>query len=266
MYGERTLSDDPNVRQRTDQPFSQLDYAVYLGKAPTTDHLLGASVRDLPLHGRTAQSITAFGDENLLLVMTPIGHLSGWLFANLWWMVALLGVLVSVTFGGLIKRLLARRDVALALAEENERLYSEQRHIAETLQMSLLPDTLDAPAGVSVAARYWPAGSANLIGGDFYDMFHVDGDRWAFAIGDVCGKGIEAAALTGLARHTLRTAARTRALLPTCCNRSHHGAPRPPAGRRSARHASDTSPGCRDGFVPCRALPRRASTAIAAPR
>ena len=208
VYGERTLSVDPNVRRRTDQPFAQLDYAIYLGSEPTNDHLLGASVRDLPLHGRHVAQVTPFGDENLLLVMTPIGHLSGWLFANLWWMVLGLGVLVTGAFGSLTKRLLARRDVALALAEENERLYAEQRHIAETLQLSLLPDFLAEPAGVSVAARYWPAGSANLIGGDFYDLFVVDDDRWAVAIGDVCGKGIEAAALTGLARHTLRTAAR----------------------------------------------------------
>ena len=208
VYGERTLSVDPNVRRRNDQPFAQLDYAIYLGSKPLDDHLLGASVRGLPLHGRHAAQVTPFGDDNLLLVMSPIGQLSGWLFANLWWMVLALGALVTGAFGALTKRLLARRDVAMALADENERLYGEQRHIAETLQLSLLPDMRATPTGVSVAARYWPAGSANLIGGDFYDLFVVDDDRWAVAIGDVCGKGIEAAALTGLARHTLRTAAR----------------------------------------------------------
>jgi serine phosphatase RsbU (regulator of sigma subunit) len=222
VYGERTLSADPNVRRLTGQPFSQLDYAIYLGTTPTTGHLLGASVQSLPLSGRHAQQATPFGDQTLLLVMRPIGHLSGWLFANLWWIVALLGLLVCAAFGGLIKRLLARRDVALALAEENQRLYSEQRHIAETLQMSLLPDTLAAPTGVSVTARYWPAGSANLIGGDFYDLFVVSPDRWAFAIGDVCGKGIEAAALTGLARHTLRTAARHFSTPPDVLQSVHH--------------------------------------------
>ncbi len=124
VYGERTLSVDPNVRRRNDEPFAQLDYAIYLGSAPNADHLLGASVRDLPLHGRHATQVTPFGDDNLLLVMTPIGHLSGWLFANLWWMVLALGVLVTGAFGSLTKRLLARRDVALALADENQRLYA----------------------------------------------------------------------------------------------------------------------------------------------
>ena len=209
VYGERTLAADPNIRRRTDEPFSQLNYAIYLGNQPTTDHLLGASVRNLPITGRTAQQVVEFGDSNLLLVMTPIGHLSGDLFANLWWIVACGGVLLSAAFALLTRRLLDRHATALELATDNERLYDEQRHIAETLQLGLLPQHLVGPEGVSVAARYWPAGSANLIGGDFYDLFALEDDRWGLAIGDVCGKGIEAAALTGLARHTLRAAARS---------------------------------------------------------
>ncbi len=208
VYGERTLNADPNVRRRTDEPFAQLNYAIYLGPEPGASHLLGASVRDLPLNGRHAQQIVAFGDKQLLIVMSPIGHLSGDLFANLWWIVVAAGIVVAAAFGALTYRLLERHDTALTLADENERLYDEQRQIAETLQLSLLPQHLDCPEGVSVTARYWPAGSANLIGGDFYDAFKVDDDRWAIAIGDICGKGIEAAALTGLARHTLRDAAR----------------------------------------------------------
>ena len=207
-YGERTLGADPNIRRRTDEPFAQLNYAIYLGVQPTNDHLLGASVRTLPFEGRRALQVVEFGDTNLLIVMTPIGHLSGGLFANLWWIVACGGVLLSAAFALLARRLLDRHHTALELAADNERLYDEQRHIAETLQLGLLPQHLVGPQGVAVAARYWPAGSANLIGGDFYDLFAVDEDRWGLAIGDVCGKGIEAAALTGLARHTLRAAAR----------------------------------------------------------
>jgi serine phosphatase RsbU (regulator of sigma subunit) len=118
--------------------------------------------------------------------------------------------------------LLNRRDTALTLASDNERLYDEQRHIAETLQLGLLPQHLDAPSGVTVAARYWPAGAANLIGGDFYYTFAVGDDRWGIAIGDVCGKGIEAAALTGLARHTLRAAARNSSSPTDVLRAVHH--------------------------------------------
>jgi len=208
VYGERTLNADPNARQRNDQPFAQLDYAIYLGDQVAADHLLTSSLRDLPIEGRTAQKAVPFGNSELLLVMRPIGHLSGDLFAGLWWIVAITGVIVATAFALLVRRLLDRGDVAEELATENERLFGEQREIAETLQLSLLPQHLVAPQGCEVAARYWPAGSANLIGGDFYDMFAVDEHRWGVAIGDVCGKGIEAAALTGLARHTLRAAAR----------------------------------------------------------
>ena len=209
VYAERTLNPDPNARQRNDQPFAQLDYAIYLGDQAAADHLLTSSLRDLPLEGRTAEKAVPFGNSELFLVMKPIGHLSGDLFANLWWIVAITGVVVATAFALLVRRLLDRGDVAEELATENERLFGEQREIAETLQLSLLPQHLVAPQGCEVAARYWPAGSANLIGGDFYDMFAVDETRWGIAIGDVCGKGIEAAALTGLARHTLRAAARS---------------------------------------------------------
>jgi serine phosphatase RsbU (regulator of sigma subunit) len=207
-YGERMLSDNPNVRRRTEQPFAGLDYAIYLGDTVSSDKLLGASLQELPITGRHATATVPFGDTSLSLVMKPAGHLGGWLFASLWWIVLVVGAAVAVIFAGLTRRLLARRDTALSLAGDNERLYDEQRQIAQSLQISLLPQHLDAPGGTEVAARYWPAGSANLIGGDFYDVFRVDEHRWGVTIGDVCGKGIEAAGLTGLARHTIRAAAR----------------------------------------------------------
>ena len=61
--------------------------------------------------------------------------------------------------------------------------------------------------GVEVAARFRPAGEGYDVGGDFYDVFNTGSAGWGVVIGDVCGKGPEAAALTGLARHTLRAAA-----------------------------------------------------------
>ncbi|HEY3486138.1 MAG TPA: PP2C family protein-serine/threonine phosphatase [Ilumatobacteraceae bacterium] len=208
VYGERQLSADPNLRRRIDAPFSDLDYAIYLGTEEVSDKLLGSSVRDLPIDGRRAAAVSEFGDEELLLVTSPIGQLSSPLLVNLWWIVAVVGLALSLAAAWLTSRLHASREQAMALADDNARLYEEQRHIAETLQLSLLPQELVAPAGGSVAARYWPAGTASLIGGDFYDAFRVDERRWAVVIGDVCGKGIEAAAITGLVRHTVRAAAR----------------------------------------------------------
>ncbi|MEV4949361.1 SpoIIE family protein phosphatase [Streptomyces sp. NPDC053755] len=74
------------------------------------------------------------------------------------------------------------------------------------LQKSLLPDSLPTVPGIEAAAHYHTA-SPDRLGGDFYDIFAIDGKRWAFFLGDVCGKGPEAAAVTSLTRYTLRAAA-----------------------------------------------------------
>ncbi|MCX4751031.1 SpoIIE family protein phosphatase [Kitasatospora sp. NBC_01287] len=74
------------------------------------------------------------------------------------------------------------------------------------LQQSLLPSALPQVPGLEAASHYHTA-SPDLLGGDFYDLFPLDGTRWAFFLGDVCGKGPKAAAVTSLTRHTLRAAA-----------------------------------------------------------
>jgi PAS domain S-box-containing protein len=95
------------------------------------------------------------------------------------------------------------------IAVDNARLYSERAHIARTLQESLLPPELPQPPGLEIAARFRAAGEGFEVGGDFYDVFDTGSSRWAAVIGDVCGKGPEAAAVTALARYTLRATAMT---------------------------------------------------------
>ncbi|MEA2177004.1 MAG: hypothetical protein QOG77_301, partial [Solirubrobacteraceae bacterium] len=92
------------------------------------------------------------------------------------------------------------------IAVENARLHAARTHIATTLQRSLLPPRLPAVPGMTIAARFRAAGDASEVGGDFYDVFDVDG-AWMVLIGDVTGKGPEAASVTALARYTMRTAA-----------------------------------------------------------
>ena len=99
---------------------------------------------------------------------------------------------------------LARRA---AVAIENSRLYTERTRIAHTLQVKLLPERLPEIPGVMLAARYRAAGELNEVGGDFYDVFPRSATDWALVVGDVSGKGAEAAAVTALARYTLRAAA-----------------------------------------------------------
>lgn len=95
-----------------------------------------------------------------------------------------------------------------ALALDNARLYSERMAISRSLQRSLLPPGLPEIPGVEVDVIYRAAGEGNEVGGDFYDLFPIRDGAYGFAIGDVCGTGPEAAAVTGLARHALRLLAR----------------------------------------------------------
>ena len=125
----------------------------------------------------------------------------------------ILGALTLVSAGS--GRRFGPTDLALAeecarragLAIDNARLFFERDHVARALQSSLLPPSLPEIPGVSVAARYRAAGEGNEVGGDFYDVFQVRKNAWWFVMGDVSGKGPEAAAIAGLARHTLRAVA-----------------------------------------------------------
>jgi PAS domain S-box-containing protein len=92
-----------------------------------------------------------------------------------------------------------------ALAIEAARIAEERSRVADALQRELLPPSLPRMPGWEVATMYEPAGEINEVGGDFYEVFPIDGG-WAVVLGDVSGKGAAAAALTAEARHTIRTA------------------------------------------------------------
>jgi phosphoserine phosphatase RsbU/P len=87
------------------------------------------------------------------------------------------------------------------------RAESQVRHLADTLQRSLLPSRLPEVPGLELAASYRPGGASALVGGDTYDVTALPDGRWMVLIADVCGTGAEAAAVTALTRHTARAAA-----------------------------------------------------------
>ena len=104
----------------------------------------------------------------------------------------------------------AEREAEVAVERANERLrelLAEQRRISDVLQRSLLPATLPDIKGLQLQADYWSESIGLRAGGDFYDVFEIADGRWGVLIGDVCGKGVEAAAVTATARHTARAAA-----------------------------------------------------------
>jgi sigma-B regulation protein RsbU (phosphoserine phosphatase) len=102
-----------------------------------------------------------------------------------------------------------RRSYEQELLGERRRAQQAQsraEELATTLRRSLQPPTLVPPAGLD-AAVYYHAASPSEVGGDFYDLFPLWRDKSAFFLGDVCGKGVDAAMLTSVTRYTLRAAA-----------------------------------------------------------
>ena len=118
----------------------------------------------------------------------------------------------ALQVGTLFARRFSEDDVDLlqlaadraALAIQRVRLFERQHSIAEELQRSLLPDSLPHVPGLTMAARYFAGGAGTRVGGDWYDTVALPGGRVALVIGDVAGRGIDAAAMMGQLRSALR--------------------------------------------------------------
>lgn len=119
------------------------------------------------------------------------------------WGIGLVGVLFTILVVAMTERLARRRESAESLAEENEKLFQEQRGVAEALQRSLLPDELPQLTELGLAVRYMPGVVGTEVGGDWYDVVQVDDKRVFFSVGDVSGRGLGAATLMATLRHTI---------------------------------------------------------------
>ncbi|GAA1944853.1 SpoIIE family protein phosphatase [Streptomyces durmitorensis] len=149
--------------------------------------------------GTTLSTASAVGGETVVLPLVARNRVIGMLT---------LGKPSDEHFRQEILELAEDLSRRAALALDNARLYSERMAISQSLQRSLLPPGLPQIPGVEVEVIYRAAGEGNEVGGDFYDLFPIRDGAYGFAIGDVCGTGPEAAAVTGLARHALRLLAR----------------------------------------------------------
>ncbi|WP_184574849.1 SpoIIE family protein phosphatase [Streptomyces zagrosensis] len=160
---------------------------------------LGDSVRPATGPGTSLATAAAVGGETVVLPLVARNRVIGMLT---------LGKPTDEHFRQEILELAEDLSRRAALALDNARLYSERTAISQSLQRSLLPPELPEVPGVEVEVIYRAAGEGNEVGGDFYDLFPIRDGAYGFAIGDVCGTGPEAAAVTGLARHALRLLAR----------------------------------------------------------
>lgn len=149
-------------------------------------------------------------DEEHLALLRQIGFASG-LIVPLRARGRTLGVLTLVTaeslrrFDESDKEFVEQIASRAAMAVDNARLATSRREIAETLQHSLLPEAVPAIPGWEVATMYRPASTFDEVevGGDFYDFFET-ASGWLVLLGDVTGRGVEAASMTSLVRHGAR--------------------------------------------------------------
>jgi serine phosphatase RsbU (regulator of sigma subunit) len=210
-YAESALPASRRSRFQSSSSFADLDYALYLGRSQTSANLLVSDLKNLPIHGRHASVSLPFGNGALTFVVTPRRPLAGTFAQRLPWLVAIVGLLLSLGAGALTARLIARRTATERLArsleliaDENRRLYAEQRTIARTLQHALLPERLPKVRGVETSARYETGDTGADIGGDWYDLIALDDRRLLLVVGDVSGHGVRAAATMAALRFAIQ--------------------------------------------------------------
>ncbi len=210
-YAESALPASRRSRFQSSSSFADLDYALYLGRSQNTANLLVSDLKTLPISGRHASVAIPFGNNALTFVVTPRRPLGGTFAERLPWLVAIVGLLLSLGAAALTARLITRRTEAERLArsleliaDENRRLYAEQRTIARTLQHALLPERLPKVRGVETSARYETGDQGVDIGGDWYDLIALDDRRLLLVVGDVSGHGVRAAATMAALRFAIQ--------------------------------------------------------------
>lgn len=117
--------------------------------------------------------------------------------------------LLSDATGRPAGELVVMREITQRVRDRDRlrRVLAERSRVAAALQASMVPPVLPDVAGTELASRYEPAGDGSEVGGDFLDVFGLDPQTWAFVLGDVSGKGAEAAAVSAAARYTVRALA-----------------------------------------------------------
>jgi serine phosphatase RsbU (regulator of sigma subunit) len=208
VYAENPLPANRRSKLEKNSAFSDLNYALYLGRSRRTSDALLTSVKRLPISGRQASDIVPFGAGVFTIVVSPNGSLGGSFFEHLPWIIALAGLVLSLAAALMTDRLASRRQRAERLAgildriaAESREMYTEQRSIAQTLQHALLPERLPELDGLEVGARYVPAASGIDVGGDWYDVVTAGAGQVLVMIGDVSGHGLRAATTMASLRH-----------------------------------------------------------------
>lgn len=203
VYAESPLPADKRLTIPKGSPYSQLNFALYLGSHTDNTSLMESSV-PTPVKGQHSTVSVPFGNTSITLVASPRTTLTPSVSQALPWIALGLGLALSLASALIAENLSRRRRQAEDMNSELASLYSAQRSIAETLQHSLLPEQLPQISGMEIAARYWPGAQGVDVGGDWYDVVQVDRDRFVFIVGDVSGRGVKAASVMASLRFACR--------------------------------------------------------------
>lgn len=202
-YAEQVMPGDRRQGLSAASPLSDMEFALYFGKRQNAATLVEANTADLPIGGTRGTVTIPFGDHVLTAVMRARTPLLGDFARAMPWLIAAAGLLLTLVMALLTERLQRRRATAEQLAAVTDRLYRSERSVAETLQKALLPKTLPHPPGLRLATRY-RGGTAGIdVGGDWYDVVDLPGNRVFFTIGDVSGRGLSAATTMSRLRHSM---------------------------------------------------------------
>jgi serine phosphatase RsbU (regulator of sigma subunit) len=213
IYAERAIPANRRVPVESDSAFADLNYATYLGSTSRPSDLATTDIplSQLPLSGDTSSQVIPFGNTTLTLVAGPRGQLGGALGADLSWIFLVAGALLTLATAAATDQLVRRGRLAeedaqtiAGLYDQLGGLYGTQRSIAETLQRALLPQSNPSIPNLEIASRYVAGADGVDIGGDWYSLIPVDEHRFAFAVGDVSGRGISAATIIARLRFTVR--------------------------------------------------------------
>lgn len=213
VYAERALPADRRAPIDRDPAFADLHYAIYFGSKTDPESLSTTDVDPgrLPFDTLTDRQVVPFGDTELTLVATPSRHLGSSLSQWLPLIVLLGGILLTAASAAVVTRLIRSRKEAEAntstiatLYEDVDSLYGQQRELFVQLQRALLPQVLPSIDGLEFASAYVAGAEGVDIGGDWYSLIGTEGDCFAFVVGDVSGRGLDAVAVMAHARFTLR--------------------------------------------------------------
>jgi hypothetical protein len=196
LYREVALGALSGGKQASKAAFHEVDVVLYA--SPTMDPaqlLISTSGGPIPTKDARFVPLKA-GADTWLLGVRPKASLVGGVASNAWWVVLIAIAIAGLLLASMIQFAIRRRDVALSL-------YAAEHQQAETLQRSLLPSLPELP-GLDLAARYEAGGVGQQVGGDWFDVFGLPDGGAGFAIGDVMGHDLEAAAAMSQVRAALR--------------------------------------------------------------